>query len=262
MPLQAIESHRLYRQIATQLGLLIEQGEFGPGQRLPSERDLASQLNVSRQSVREALIALEIVGKVVIRVGSGVYVSESPAPSPVSADEEEGQGPFELLRARWLVEGEIASEAARKGRPEQIQAVRAAFEEMQRREREPRSVDRLDREFHLSIAAAAQNSALVSLVRDLWDRGRGTIWKRMEHHFQTPALRAATSRDHRAIVTALESRDARGARSAMRRHLARVEREFNSGWGQMKGQRHREPAAAKKEQKARRPSKVMSRVRA
>lgn len=74
MPLQTVEPKRLYRQIAEQLRSLIAGGEFQAGSRLPAERDLARQLGVSRPSVREALIALEVEGWVEVRTGSGVYV--------------------------------------------------------------------------------------------------------------------------------------------------------------------------------------------
>ena len=79
MPLQSIEPQRLYRQIADQLRTLIAQGEFEVGARLPAERDLARQLGVSRPSVREALIALEVEGWVEVRTGSGVYVLDRRA---------------------------------------------------------------------------------------------------------------------------------------------------------------------------------------
>ncbi|RFQ16905.1 FadR family transcriptional regulator, partial [Pseudomonas sp. ATCC 13867] len=78
MPLQVVDNKRLYRQIADQLRALIESGEFPPGSRLPAERDLAKQLGVSRASVREALIALEVIGLVDVRVGNGVIVCEPP----------------------------------------------------------------------------------------------------------------------------------------------------------------------------------------
>jgi len=71
MPLQTVEPQRLYRQIAEQLRSLIASGEFSPGSRLPAERDLAKQLGVSRPSVREALIALEIEGMIDVRTGAG-----------------------------------------------------------------------------------------------------------------------------------------------------------------------------------------------
>jgi GntR family transcriptional regulator, uxu operon transcriptional repressor len=242
MPIQAVENHRLYRQIADQLSALISTGEFAEGARLPSERDLAAQLGVSRPSVREALIALEIEGKVEVRVGAGIYVA-APRPTAVADPTSEGQGPFELLRARWLIEGEIAAEAARNATPEDLDLVRSAVAEMQRRQRQRRDSDAADRDFHLGIAKAAHNSALVSVVKDLWDQGRGAIWKRMEHHFQTPELRAAALRDHRAILEALESKNGRSARIAMRQHLERVDREFSRGWELLKERDSANPQA-------------------
>ena len=113
MPLEAVEARRLYRQVADQLRALIDSGEYRVGSRLPTERDLAEQLKVSRPTVREALIALEVEGRVRIRVGSGIYVSEPAAlaqPLPAAAEIE---GPFELLRAREFIESAIAEQAAR-----------------------------------------------------------------------------------------------------------------------------------------------------
>ncbi len=242
MPIRAVESLRLYRQIADQLSTLIASGEFAKGARLPSERDLALQLGVSRPSVREALIALEIEGKVDVRVGAGIYVA-APRPVAVTDRTTEGQGPFELLRARWLIEGEIAAEAARNATADDLDAVGAAVTEMRRRQRQMRDAEAADRDFHLGVAKAAHNSALSSVVHNLWDQGRGAIWKRMEHHFQTPELRAATLRDHRAILEALEAHDRRSARTAMRQHLERVDREFTKGWEMLKERDSAGPAA-------------------
>ena len=82
MPLQTVEPRRLYRQIADQIAGLIGNGEFARGSRLPAERELATLLGVSRTSVREALISLEIGGLVEVRVGSGVFViAGSPFPA-------------------------------------------------------------------------------------------------------------------------------------------------------------------------------------
>ena len=106
-PLQTIESRRLYRQIAEQLRALIERGEFEPGTRLPPERDLANQLGVSRPSVREALIALEVEGRVEVRMGSGIYVRAPEAATPRDAALmqalHEAEGPLETIRARQLI---------------------------------------------------------------------------------------------------------------------------------------------------------------
>lgn len=242
MPIQAIGSDRLYRKIARQLSDLIAAGEFTPGQRLPSERELAQQLGVSRPSVREALIALDIEGKVEVRVGTGVFVA--PARSPVQPESDEGEGPFELIRARRMVEGGTAGWAAREATPDEVAEIRAAVEELRRLQEASRSTDPADRAFHVAIARAAHNGPLLAVVEMLWDQGRGTVWKQMEKHFETPALRAATLRDHRAILEAIEARDARAARKAMRDHLARVDREFAHGWALTKRARKTRAAEA------------------
>ena len=232
MPLQTIENQRLYRQIADQVSRLIASGELAEGERLPSERELSAQLGVSRPSVREALIALEVAGKVEVRVGSGIFVASRSVPATDLASE--GQGPFELLRARALIEGEIAAEAARHAHTQDVDAIRAAVSEMRRRHAHGRNADESDREFHVAVARAAHNSVLGAVVQDAWDRGRGSIWKRMEHHFQTPRLLSDMLGDHEDILQAIEERHARAARSAMHRHLKRVHREFSRGWESIK----------------------------
>ncbi|HEY7608253.1 MAG TPA: GntR family transcriptional regulator, partial [Alphaproteobacteria bacterium] len=107
MPLQPIETRRLYRQIADQVAGLIARGEFAPGSRLPTERALAQLLGVSRPSVREGLIALEVEGLVDVRVGSGIYVrrARGGADADILGD---SPGPFELIRARRAIESEVA----------------------------------------------------------------------------------------------------------------------------------------------------------
>ncbi len=112
MPFQSIEPRRLYRQIADQIRTLIAAGEFAAGARLPPERDLARQLGVSRPSVREALIALEVEGLVEVRIGSGIYVLGANGRAQEASVEAEA-GPFELLRARYFIESECAAQAAK-----------------------------------------------------------------------------------------------------------------------------------------------------
>jgi DNA-binding FadR family transcriptional regulator len=240
MPIQAVDSDRLYKKIARQLSELIAAGEFATGQRLPAERELAQQLGVSRPSVREALIALEIEGKVEIRVGAGVFVTQPHRAQLTAA--QEGEGPFELIRARRVVEGETAAWAAREATPAEIAEIRDAVEEMRRLQSGSRSTDPPDRAFHLAVARATHNGPLFAVVEMLWDQGRGAVWKQTEKHFETPALRAATLRDHRAILEAIEARDAAGARKAMRAHLARVDREFTRGWKRTQRQERTRPA--------------------
>jgi DNA-binding FadR family transcriptional regulator len=128
VPIHAIEPRRLYRQIADQLRALISAGEYPVGSRLPPERDLAVQLGVSRPSVREALIALEVEGLIEVRMGSGIYVrpGDPKAARPVSAE-----GPLEIIRARQLIESELAAHAARHMKKAQIAGLRDAIAVME-----------------------------------------------------------------------------------------------------------------------------------
>src|SRR5689334_10770129 len=106
-----VESRRLYQQIADQIRELIDRGGFETGTRLPPERDLALQLGVSRPSLREALIALDVEGRVEVRSGSGVYVS-APKPGQTAARTAAmGESPSQLMEARSLIEGELVTVA-------------------------------------------------------------------------------------------------------------------------------------------------------
>jgi len=227
VPLQFVEPRRLYRQIADQIASLIAAGEFLPGSRLPAERELAVKLGVSRASVREAIISLEIGGLVEVRVGTGIFVTAKRGPG-ADAARDAGPGPFELLSARKLVEGEIAAVAA-------VGATAADVEELQRSvERMTAHIDDFsiredsDRDFHLRLAKATGNGSLELVVEGLWNQ-RAELWGRMQQHFHTTDLAEQTIRDHAAIVRAVAAHDAAGARLAMHRHLSRVIKEFQRG---------------------------------
>lgn len=228
MPLTTVEPTRLYRQIADQIATLIDRGEFVAGARLPAERELAAVLGVSRTSVREAIICLELAGRVEVRVGTGIFVCASPGPGsapPVPA-EGDAPGPFDLLAARQVIEGEIAALAARTIRRREIAVLHETMARMRASDSDHAPRESADREFHVAIAQATGNSALRAVVNRLWDARSHPLWTRIEAHFHTPALRARTLEDHAAIVAALEAHDPDAARAAMHRHLARVIREF------------------------------------
>jgi DNA-binding FadR family transcriptional regulator len=226
VPLQVVASQRLYRQIAGQIAGLIDSGEFAVGSRLPPERELAVLLGVSRTSVREAILALEIEGRVEVRVGTGIFVTAA-AVAPAQAD---GPGPFDLLAARELIEGEAVALAATRIDDDALARLRATIETMRRSDDELATRAAADREFHTLIAEASGNGAYPLLVGALWDQRRGGLWARIETHFHTPALRARTLDDHAAILAALEQRDAAAARAAMVGHLQHVACEFQRRW--------------------------------
>ena len=232
MPFQSIEPRRLYRQIAEQIRGLIRSGEYLPGARLPPERDLAKQLGVSRPSVREALIALEVEGLVEVRIGSGIYVQRSAATR--SGDETTAvhaeAGPFELLRARQVIESECAALAAKSAKKSQIVAIEDAVAAMQREfdaHTQPLAGDQL---FHIRIAEATGNGALVAVVKMLWEERTGPLYKQLEHHYDSPALWIAAMSEHRAIVAAIAAHDVEAARTAMQRHLTQAYKRFSTGW--------------------------------
>ncbi|MBK4735148.1 FadR/GntR family transcriptional regulator [Noviherbaspirillum pedocola] len=219
MPIQAIEPQRLYRQISGQLRALIQRGEFPIGSRLPAERDLAVQLGVSRPSLREALIALEVEGYIEVRMGSGIYVCEPPAPQEAGFDMSGEEGPLELIRARALVEGEIAALAAKVGRKRHFDAVEKAIDAMEADAAagvKPLDADRL---FHIRIAEATGNSVLVGVVRRLFDARTGPLFDQLHSHFETPRVWAQAVAEHRVVLEALRSKDPEAARAAMRRHM-------------------------------------------
>jgi DNA-binding FadR family transcriptional regulator len=231
VPFQSIEPRRLYRQIADQIRTLIRSGEFPAGARLPPERDLARQLGVSRPSVREALIALEVEGLVEVRIGSGIYVQPgSNGTQPAKAHQAEA-GPFELLRARYVIEGECAAIAARNAKKAHVEAIADALAQMQKEfeggEHQPLGPDRL---FHMRIAEATGNGALVAVVEMLWEERTGPLYAQLENHYDTPALWEAAMAEHRAVLKAIVARDAPAARTAMHRHLNMAYKRFSTGW--------------------------------
>lgn len=217
---------RPYQLVAERIRELVQQTALAPGARLPSERDLATTLAVSRPSLREALIALELGGFIEVRHGSGVYLRAAPrAAVPVP---EAGPGPFELLSARRLIEPELAAMAARTATDAGIDAIMAAAAAMEGRQDDKSSCEQADRDFHLAIARATGNSALAGVLGYLWNQ-RGRLWHTLEQQFETEALRKATLEDHRRIVQAIATHDAAGARNAMRAHLERVTRTLSRG---------------------------------
>jgi DNA-binding FadR family transcriptional regulator len=228
MPLQTIEPRRLYRQIADQLRTLIERGEYAVGSRLPPERDLALQLGVSRPSVREALIALEVEGLVEGRMGSGIYVRTASAPP--SARRITAEAPLETIRARQVIEAELAAHAATHMKPAQVRGLREAITIMEGEVASGQMPTRGDRLFHTRLAEACDNSVLLRVVSELFDERHNPLFQQLGSHFETARTWRAAIAEHRAVVAAIAKRSAEGARDAMRRHLANSHDRFTASW--------------------------------
>lgn len=214
-----VESRRLYQQIADQIRELIDQGGFEPGTRLPPERDLAQQLGVSRPSLREAMIALDVEGRVEVRSGSGVYVSAvkpSPAPARTAAM---GESPSQLMEARSVIEGEVVILACARITDEQLTRLRQVLKSMEAQiERREARVD-LDRQFHLTLAEATGNVVLIRLVGDLFDERHSPISAKISSRFESTRTWKAALKEHEAILRAIEARDPIAAQAAVRAHL-------------------------------------------
>ena len=214
-------SQRLYERIALRLAAEIDSGTYPVGQRLPSERLLAQSFGVSRATVREALIALELDGLVDVRTGHGVVVL-SRTPNEGVAKECD-IGPFELLEARRAIESEACAMAAARVTDVQLIELSALIEEMRsENEHDVQRSENADRRFHELIAAATENSAMMATVQLLWDaRTRSPQNRSMSAKVQALGIKPRIE-EHVLILRALEKRDPALARDAMREHLTRV----------------------------------------
>lgn len=234
MPIQSIEPQRLYRQIAEQLRQLLVAGEFVVGDRLPAERDLAKQLGVSRPSVREALIALEVEGWVEVRTGSGVYVLDRSAQGRSDAIAPTEWGPLELIRARRVIEGEVAALAAVQAKRKNITQIEKAIQSMEADANAGILPMNGDRAFHSAIVQACGNVVLTETVETFWDSRRGPLFTRLGGYFETVDSWRAAIAEHRAVLAAIRAKDPDAARAAMQDHMDKAHARFSVSWHKVK----------------------------
>ena len=217
-----VEARRLYEQIAKKLAHSIATGEYELGQRLPSERELAQAFDVSRPTVREAIIALELDGLVEVRLGSGVYVTNRQPPGGHEGVKD--IGPFELLEARLAIEGEACALAALRIDDTQLKELSDVLDEMRddNKHQEILKSEEADRRFHELIAASTQNSGIIAAVSMLWDaRARSPQSHSMDDKGRAGGLKPPID-EHAAILRALKRRDPDAARTAMHEHITHV----------------------------------------
>lgn len=238
MPLHTVEPQRLYRQIAEQLRSLVAAGEFAVGQRLPAERDLASQLGVSRPSVREALIALEVEGMIEVRTGSGIYVRAAdtgkgrtavPARQADDAAPQEW-GPLEVMHARGLLEPEMAALAAERASRADLTAISAGLHQMRQQSERGEVPREGDEAFHLAIARASGNGVLLDTLERYWQARHGPLFERLGDYFEGPESWRVAIAEHEVVLDAIRDRDPRAARRAMQKHLKQALRRYSANW--------------------------------
>ncbi|MBC6904267.1 FadR family transcriptional regulator [Saccharophagus sp. K07] len=214
------DTGRLYQRVAEQLAEVIASGEYPVGSRLPAERKLAERFNVSRPTVREAIIALELAGCVEVKGGSGVYVTSGSSKGLASTELDIGA--FEILEARLIFESEAAALAAKAITDQELADLRAALASMVAENEQVQVSENADEIFHLLIAKATHNEAVVSVCKHLWalrnnSKVSASILEKVRRAGSRPRID-----EHARILDALEKRDPAAARQAMRDHLNRV----------------------------------------
>jgi GntR family transcriptional repressor for pyruvate dehydrogenase complex len=218
-------SSRRYLQLAHTVLQAIARGGLSEGDRLPAEREMAQMLGVSRATMREALLALEMVGCVEVRVGDGAYVGPGLAPRgqrlPLDAD------PRELLVARRVVEPRIAKHVAEHGDRERLSRLREIIDEGKAFSRSPermRSFVENGLDFHRALASLSGNPFLTETVRSLVDVGNHPLWLLANRATMVDErIRDGYLREHDEIVSAIQAGSGADAERLMETHISGME---------------------------------------
>lgn len=228
-PIQQIVAQRRQRLsdlITEQIEQLIVDGKLKPGEALPSERDLATQLGVSRPSVREALLLLESRGLVGARRGGGYAVTDVTAPTMTDPLahllQRHPSAVDDVLEVRHGLECVAAYFAATRATDADIKGLRERAATMRRRRKKldaGEMVD-LDVDFHMAIAEASHNVALVHVMRGIFNLMRLNILRAREAMYHQEETLSLLDQQHTALADAIASRDASAARAAANVHLS------------------------------------------
>lgn len=222
--LTPLKKTKLHEQVIKQLMDLILSGELKAGDHLPTERELAAQLGVSRTAIREALAQMERGGYLQTRADGGATVREVtfetilPYVSGVLGADRRLLA--DLLGVRKLLEAEMASDAAKNITPEKAERLRALADQFSAEIREGKTGLSADNRFHSCIAELAQNSAM-QLINEMCS---GLLSDTRLATLRVPEHRAQTIQDHYGICEAIAAGDPQLAASRMREHLTRAHR--------------------------------------
>lgn len=222
-------TERTYQKIARHLKAQIIAGDYRIGDRLPAERELAGRLGVSRASLREALLALEIAGVVEIRGGAGVFVLNNQDISEFEINDflKGEPGPYEILEVRRIIEGQTAYGAALKASREEVEELENLVQQLLDTALDATDeFSMLDREFHIQVAKTSGNSVLLQMVNWLWDIGKGPMWKRWYYDQRSRNIRERSRNDHQEIFLFIKNKEAEMARTAMAAHVDRLIHRF------------------------------------
>ncbi|MBA1333616.1 MAG: hypothetical protein HPY66_0009 [Firmicutes bacterium] len=224
-----VKSKKMYVLAADQIKGLIEEGRLKAGEQLPSERDLAIQLGVSRSTVREAMTALEIQGLIEVRSGLGTFICEQPdkgSPVLVLDDIDEGTSPFEVFEARMIIEPVLARLAAQRATKEVLDDMRRNVDACEMiNDFDYEAFERLDEEFHLIIARAANNEALYKFEESINSKRMGRLWGSLKlKSLQKEGRIKKYKNEHREILETITERNQGKAEHLVRMHLKDIKR--------------------------------------
>jgi GntR family transcriptional repressor for pyruvate dehydrogenase complex len=229
MPFRPIQQEKLCDAVVRQIEELILNGILRPGERLPSERELAERLQVSRPSLRSAIAILQEKGLLSTRAGAGVYVADvlgsafSPALLQLFATQEKAV--FDYLSFRRDMEGLAAERAAQRASDTDLDVVAAVLAKMETAHGKRNAEDeaQLDAQFHMAIIEASHNVVMLHMMRSMYQLLRDGVFYNRQVMFKQRITRRLLLDQHRAINAALQARDPAGARAAVEAHLDYVE---------------------------------------
>ncbi len=218
-PLRPVTRPRLYEQVAQQILAWVRESGLRPGDRLPPERELAQRLGVSRATVSQALVAMEVVGVVAVRHGDGALLVEAAGTSRVvDALRRHAQQLPDVIEAREALETKLAALAAVRRTEADLADIDTALELMERDVAAGGRGVEGDERFHAAVTAAGHSALLSRLMGEISDLIRET---RIESLSQPDRPRESLE-GHRRIATAIRDRDPGAASTAMRDHVDRV----------------------------------------
>jgi GntR family transcriptional repressor for pyruvate dehydrogenase complex len=219
---ETVRRNKVYEDVARQIERLILK-KLRPGDKLPSERELAENLGVSRSSIRDAIRSLELMGVVEPRQGAGTIVCEistnSLANPLANALKRKEDLVNELLDFRKMLEPPLAARAATHASVDEIAEMEEILARQDKKQRQGESTIAEDSEFHYSIALASGNSVVLKVLDILMDLLRET----RERSLQIQGRPQKSLAGHRRILSAIKRRDAEAAKAAMRRHIEDIE---------------------------------------
>ncbi|USK58024.1 FadR/GntR family transcriptional regulator [Peribacillus asahii] len=221
---------KAYQVIVDQINEYFLSGKLKPGDKLPTERDLANHFNVSRTSVREALRKLEIKGIIKIKQGSGSFIktSENLAVEEISSTimNAEKKLIYEMLEFRRMLEVECASLASQRATSEDLNRIREALEMMDHAKNDVELGLQADLNFHISIVCASHNSIFLQLIKTLSGHMQDTIRATRRQRLANHGRNQDTINEHKEIYLAIATGDADQAAQLMEKHITQIRKEL------------------------------------